>query len=426
MDVMSNGKPREERRRFARFAASGILFQGGAATTDTGTFIATLVHGLTGSPVAAGAAAAISRIGWLAPQIVVAHLAQTRSRRMGFYLFGAFGRGACLLAIATLLWSAGALPGTLVAIGFLGLWTVYAFVSGVVAVPYNDIVARAIPAGRRSRLLAIRFFGGGLLALLVAGLAHRFLDILPNLAGYAAVLAMGAGLLIASALSFVSAGEPDAPVPDDRPGFGRFLRAGIDVLRTDTRFRLFFIAQWFGGMVGMVLPLYVILARHGEALRLEDVALLVGAQTTGALLANPLWGWLGDHRGKLSLLRIVAICGAVPPAMALLWTGFGAPQREFVLVWFALVFLALGAVDNGRTISYLGYLMEISPDDRRPAYSGYFNVLVAPVWLLPILAAKLVETVSFAPVFALCLAAAALQLVTLRRLARHDRGRERS
>lgn len=422
---MRSRPPPAERRRFVRFAAAGILFQGGAATTDTSTIVATLVHGLTGSPVAAGAAAAISRIGWLAPQIIVAHLAQGRSRRMGFYMFGAFGRVVCLLAVAGLLWSATAWPGGLLAAAFLALWTVYAFVGGVVAVPYNDIVARAIPSGRRSRLLAIRFFGGGLLALLVAALAHRFLEILPVRAGYAAIFALGAGLLFASALSFVSAGEPAAPVPERRPGFGRFLLDGVDVLRTDTRFRLFFVAQWFGGMVGMVLPLYVILARHGGALRVADVALLVAAHTAGALLSNPLWGWLGDRRSKLTLLRVVAMCGAVAPALALLWTGFGAPQRELVLAWFGLVFVLLGAVDNGRTIAYLGYLMEISPDDRRPAYSGYFNLLLAPVWLFPILAAMLIESVSFAPVFALSLAAAALQLVTLRRLARHDTEGER-
>ena len=57
------------------------------------------------------------------------------------------------------------------------------------------------------------------------------------------------------------------------------------------------------------------------------------------------------------------------------------------LAWFVVVFFILGAVGNGRTIAYLGYLMEISPDDRRPAYSGYFNALVAPAALLPIAAA---------------------------------------
>jgi hypothetical protein len=39
---------------------------------------------------------------------------------------------------------------------------------------------------------------------------------------------------------------------------------------------------------------------------------------------------------------------------------------------------------NGVTIGYLGYLMEISPDDRRPAYSAYFNALASPAALAPL------------------------------------------
>src|SRR3546814_2403930 len=75
----------ETRRRFWRIATAGIFFQGGAAAVDTGTIVAALVNGLTGSPVAVGAAAAISRYGWLAPQIFVAYFAQRRRRRLPFY-----------------------------------------------------------------------------------------------------------------------------------------------------------------------------------------------------------------------------------------------------------------------------------------------------------------------------------------------------
>ena len=45
----------DARRRFWRLSAAGICFQGGAAAVDSGTIIATLVHGLTGSVVAVGA-----------------------------------------------------------------------------------------------------------------------------------------------------------------------------------------------------------------------------------------------------------------------------------------------------------------------------------------------------------------------------------
>ena len=45
-------------------------------------------------------------------------------------------------------------PGIASITVFFVLWTVYAFASGIVAVPYNDIVARLIEPERRSRVLA--------------------------------------------------------------------------------------------------------------------------------------------------------------------------------------------------------------------------------------------------------------------------------
>jgi hypothetical protein len=184
------------RRRFRLIAAAGIFFQGGAATVDTGTIIPALVHGLTGgSAVAVGAAAAIVRSGWLIPQLVIGHLAQRRRERMPLYKIGAFGRVVCLTGLAGLVAMAGDRPDAGVIAAFFVLWTVYAFVSGIVAVPYNDIVARLIVSERRSRVLAARFFGGGLLALAVAGAADRLLGALPFPQSFAAVLVLGATLL---------------------------------------------------------------------------------------------------------------------------------------------------------------------------------------------------------------------------------------
>ena len=184
---MTSARDAGEARRFWRISRAGIFFQGGAAAVDTTTIVAALVHGLTGSTLAVGAAAAIQRYGWLFPQIFVAYMAQRRARRMAFYKVGAFGRTSCVAALAMLLAAAGALPhGLLIALFFV-LWTAYAFIGGIVAVPYNDIVARSIPSARRSRMLAIRFFGGGILALAVAAAAHYLLHLegLPFPTGYA-------------------------------------------------------------------------------------------------------------------------------------------------------------------------------------------------------------------------------------------------
>ncbi|MFY9317482.1 MAG: hypothetical protein WAO95_18235 [Burkholderiales bacterium] len=66
-------------------------------------------------------------------------------------------------------------------------------------------------------------------------------------------------------------------------------------------------------------------------------------------------------------------------------------------------------------IVQLGYLMEVSPDDARPAYSGYFNMLVAPVTLSPLLGAALLGVHPAAP-FVAALACGALAAVAVGRL----------
>jgi len=331
-------------------------------------------------------------------------------------MIGAFGRVACLVGVAVLLVLASSWPNALVIALFFVVWTVYAFVSGIVAVPYNDIVARSVPSAQRSRLLAIRFFGGGLLALGVAASAHRILGILPSLTGYATVVLLGSALLFISAISFVSAGEPPAPpTPSPTASFNRFIRGGIDVFLFDRRFQLFLFVQWLGGAVAMAFPFYIlqVISSEGSA---TNVAFLLGVQTAGALLSNPLWGWWGDIRGKASLLEIVATLSIIPPLLTLAWITSGGRWADAALPWFAVVFALLGAMGNGRTIAQLGYLMEISPDDRRPAYSGYFNALVAPAALLPLAGAFVAEAASFATLFATSMVAGVLQFLLARRL----------
>lgn len=409
-------KDRETKRRFWRISAAGIFFQGGAAAVDSSTIIAALVHGLTGSAFAVGAASAILRYGWLSPQLFVAYFAQRSTRRLPYYMVGAFGRATCLAALAGVLAIAESLPNGVVIGLFFGLWVTYSFVSGIVAVPYNDIVGRSIASAKRSRLLAVRFFGGGLLALGVAAVAHRFLSDMPFPSGYGAIVFLGAVLLYASSFSFVSSGEPAAlPSQNDSHGFGAFVREGVEVFCVDNHFRLFVYSQWLGGAVMMALPFYILQATAFQATS-ADVAFLLGAQTAGALFSNALWGWWGDHHGKRSLLEGVSVLRIAPPLLTLVWSWVAVTWAVPTLAGFAVIFLVLGALGNGITIAMLGYLMEISPDDRRPAYSGYFNALVAPAALLPIAGAAIVEATSLSGVFVVSLGAALLQYLTVRRL----------
>ncbi len=411
-------------------ALSGALFELGAAFVDAGTVLAAFLTNLTGSTLAVGAAESIRRYGWLVPQLFAAGYARGRRYRKPLYLFAGGGRALALAALAGLLvLLCDARPAMLLTV-FFALWTTFAFVSGAAGVPYHDIVGRTIPAGRRSTFLAVRFFAGGLLGvgagMLIRGILRRS-DLLAfpaktyghtAVCPYALVFGLGAGVLALSTLCFALMREPPAPVEGRPTAFRAFLGEGLQVLRTDRRFRLFLVVQWLAGVTLMAAPLYVVQARRG-GLAEAEVGTLIAAQMAGQLAANPLWGLWGDRRGKLSLLKGLAVAGMVSPLLAL-----GLPQvsdPRLTLVGYATVFFFQGAVLGGQIIGDLSYLMEISPDERRPEYTGYLNALVAPTRLLPLLAAGLADAVGFAPLFAMAAVAGGLRLGVLRRLENGER-----
>lgn len=402
--------------RFARVAGAGIAFQGGSAAIDSATIMSALVFQLTGNPVMVGAVTAILRFGWLFPQLIVGFLAQRGGSSMAYYVIGAFGRALCMAMMALVLYVGSGWSAFTLSLFVMIIWTAYAFISGIVAVPYNDIVARSVPSELRSRLLATRFFGGGVLALGVAWIADRTVAAFAFPLSYAAIVAMASVLMFLSSGIFTVMGEPEAAaeVPQ-KPSFFKYLKDGVGVFKTDLKFRRFVYAQWCGGAVLMAMPFYVVQA-DASGIDLKAVAILLGAQTAGALASNALWGWWGDHYGKVSLLRGIAMGRILPPALIVflaLTQSFAAAQMFY---FFVGIFFVLGALANGLTIAVIGFLMEISPDKLRPAYSGYFNAITAPAFLLPLLAGIIAAISGLVAVFAISMTAAAFQTYFLLRI----------
>lgn len=410
------------RWNFTWTALSGALFQFGAAFADTGTVVAVFVGRLTPSALAVGAAESIARYGWLLPQLFAANYAQGQRYRKPIYLVGGYGRAIFLALLAGILLLAPQITSRNSALSllvvFFALWTLFSFVSGLAGVPYNDIVGRVIPSDQRSRLLAVRFFMGGTLAV-GAGLFIRvILQRNGSLISYGIIFGAGAIVLALSTGCFALVREPPASTSGERPGFGPFLRDGWWVWRNDRRFRLFLWAQWLAGLSAMAIPFYIIQARRISGLAEAEAGTLVAAQMLGGLLLNPLWGWWGDRQGKLSLLKTVAGVSAISPILAIMLSFFPLLSPIGAILGYSAVFFFVGATLSGGIIADLGYLMEISPDNRRPEYSGYMNALVSPTRLLPFVAGVLVETISFQFLFGLAALAVLVRLGVLVRLDR--------
>jgi len=99
-------------------------------------------------------------------------------------------------------------------------------------------------------MLSVRFFGGGLVALLIAVVADRLLRTLDFPISYAAVLGIAALLMLLSSLIFTAMGEPEQKAPSKAvTSFMAYLREGVMTFRDDPVFRRFVFAQWCGGAV---------------------------------------------------------------------------------------------------------------------------------------------------------------------------------
>ena len=392
-------------------AVNGVLFEFGASFADTGTVVATFLARLTPGPMAVGAATALARFGWLLPQLFAARYAQGIEYRKPIYLVGGWGRALSLGALtAVLLWWGGLqdAPGVALTL-FFAIWTLFSFIAGLAGASYNDVIARTIPSEWRSRLLATRLFVGGTLAvgggLLIRSILQWSPE--PSLRPYGLIFGAGAIVLAVSTLCFAFIREPPAPVTGRRSSFPIFLRDGIEVVRRDRAFRLFLYVQMLGGVTRMVIPFYILHARHVGGLPEFEVGTLLAAQAVGGVALNPLWGWWGDRRGKLGLLKALAMTSAISPLLAIVLPVLDLSPNG-TLAGYALVFFFVGASVSGEIIGDLGYLMEISPDDHRPEYSGYMNALVAPSRLLPFVAGALLEVVSLPVLFTVAVGAALL------------------
>lgn len=333
--------------------------------------------------------------------------AQRSGSSMHYYVIGAFGRASCMAVLAITLVIGAQLTNERLAIAVMVM--VYSFVSGIVAVPYNYIVARAVPSGLRSRLLATRFFGGGVLALGVVGIADNLVSSFPFPQSYAAIIALASILMFVSSMVFTTVGESKVREDkENKSSFIQYLKEGINVFHDDRRFRLYVYAQWCSGAVLMAMPFYVVQASV-SGFQLERVALLLGGQTLGALSSNILWGWWGDKLGKGNLMRVVALGRVLPPIAIIVLATSESLDKEMTLFAYITIFFVLGALANGLTIAAIGFLMEISPDHLRPAYSGYFNAMTAPAFLLPLLAGILITYTGLLAVFVISMIAASLQ-----------------
>ena len=380
------------RRNFLGALWHGAFLALGMALTQPTTVIAAFVADLTGSTVWVGGLATVLTVAGALPQVFVARWIESRRHKMPFLLLAIYLRVVSWAALAWLIFAIGSKRPQLLAWALVGLLTVFYAGGGLGGVPYTDIIGKIIPPGRRGAFFGGRQAVAGPLAVGAALLARHLLATVEYPNNYALLFGVAAAALLIASLGFWLIREPPGAGTDYQiPPWREYARQLLGAIR---RLRTLVAVQILTGFSLMVLPFYIIYARHKLGAPPEAIALFILTQVVGGVLANLLWAQLVDRCGSRRMLTVCATVSTLTPLLAI---GLGQLGWQGLL---PVIFL-VGAIINGRSVGFSSALLEVAPTAERPTYSALNAVLVVPVAFLSLVAGVLLQEWSYPTLFTL-------------------------
>ncbi len=342
----------------------GVLFMLGASFISSSTILPLFLSKLTTNPLAFGLLAVIAQAGWPLPQLFTANFMERLARKKPVVInLGLFAERVPIFVILAAALVAGRSPALALALVLIG-YAWHAFGAGLVAVSWQDLVARCFPVDRRGRFFGVTSFlgagSGALGALLSTWLLNRYA--FPLNFTYVFVLAAVALTLSWAFLALTR--EPAQASKVQRRGNLEYLASLPDLLREDANYRRYIITRMMLALGGMGSGFVTVAAI--SRWRVPDstagwftLAFLAG-QTTGTLVC----GFLADRYGHKLCLTLGALAGLA---------GYGLAWLAPAPAWYYGVFALLGLLSGAIWVSGILIVMEFGGPERRPTYLGIAN-----------------------------------------------------
>lgn len=323
----------------------------------------------TESQILIGLIPTVYLVGTTLPQLFMANfLRKTRLRKKYMVLaatiqrFGILG----LLLLAILQPRLGLSPSVTLTLFFV-LLAIQHTASGFYVPTWLDFLSKSIPR-KRGLLFGISNFAGGMLGLGLGWLLSYLLDRYPS--EQAIPIIFG----ISFAASMISLGAilswREVVPPESFFTNGDQQEDSLKGVLTDKNFVQYLI--WRGLMVVLEIatPFYTISALKQLSVNASQVGVFTTLMAFAQAVLNPLWGWMGDKKGFLIIVKISAVAGSIAAIMALAFPN---------LVTYYLVFLLIGAMLSGFSISSFNIIFEFSPKQLVPMYTAVSQISLTPL-----------------------------------------------
>ncbi|MEO0794936.1 MAG: MFS transporter [Verrucomicrobiota bacterium] len=360
---------KDERRNFVAHSFEGGLYGGGIAFVSAETVLPAMAASLGAPAWVISLLPGANFLGLMVVPIFFAAFVESKPRMRPICIATGFPQRFVFFIAAMALF----LFGESHPFWAMVVVSLTPFLSGIIGGiglgAWMQLVARTVPAGRRSSMHALRNLITAVIGIGAAFFVKWTLERYPGAFGFGILHLAAFVTLFGSFLLFLVIKEdvPETPIVTKRRTAKSYLVDLMDILRQDKNFRYYTVMRLFGTAFMFQMPFMSIYALQKLETSEGFVGSLLTAQIIGSVIGNLIGGWWGDRAGGRVLLITARI-------LFLVMYGLGAIASSEWL--FLLYFGVFGFSFTLNTIGNLTLLLEIAPDERRPTYgalAGFIN-----------------------------------------------------
>jgi MFS family permease len=383
----------------------GTLFWFGASFFATRTIAPLFLSYLTENTLVFGLLATLISTGWLLPQLFTANWVQQMPVKK--YLpvkIGFFSERIPIMLLPLAAWAV-LRSNTLAIFLFIFLITWHIVGAGVIAVGWQDMLAKIFPVERRGRFFGIANFGGNATGILGASVAAWVLDYFDFPYNFMVLFATAGVFIFLSWIFLALTREPSVQPKIERLSRKNYWRSLPQIIKTDANYRRFLYSQVILSIGGMATGFFTIYAVRQWQISDGMVGLFTTSLLIGTALSNLVFGWLSDKFGHKLVIEISNLALMMTCVVALL-----APAPEY----FYLVFGLQGVYTAGMILSGIMIVFEFCEEDIRPTYIGLTNSAIGIfAGIAPLFGSWLADAAGFSWLFAASLIFSVLAFLLL-------------
>jgi MFS family permease len=403
------------RHNFKVNLLDGTMFWFGASFFGYRTILPVYIANLTDNEFAIALLATIVATGWMLPQLFTASWIQSLPiKKYAPVIVGFWAERLPILLLVFAAWVATRSIEISLLLSFIFItWHIVG--AGVVAVGWQDMLAKIFPTDRRGRFFGLTNFGGTATGVLGASIVTWLLARYPFPFSYMWAFLAGAICIFISWFFLRMTREPAVHPKLPNHDRGKYRKQLLDIIRLDDNFRWFLISQIFTGGGNMAIGFFAVFSIQNWSLPDSRAGSYTIAMLIGQALSNLVFGWLADRKGHKLVLEICVLTTLASLGVAAL-----APGE----VWFFLVFFFTGISSAGFMLSGIMIIFEFCKPEIRPIYIGInntFNGIIAI--FMPFLGGLLAKALNYQVMFSVSFVICMIGLFMLIYLVREPRQR---